>query len=164
MTPKYVIMHHSLTSDGQVVDWIAIRRYHTSWRYQGVIITEADARKMIGQGVRGVEPPWADIGYHAGIEVVNGAYQILMGRMWDVPGAHCPEKGMNGMSLGFCCIGNYDLGPPPDLQWKLAVRLTRYACSIYKIPKENVYGHGEWSHTKTCPGTQFDMSKFRNSL
>ena len=47
MNPQYIIFHHSLTKDGTVVDWEAMRRYH--------------------EQVNG----WSDIGYHYGIERVG---------------------------------------------------------------------------------------------
>jgi hypothetical protein len=50
MNPEYIVIHHSLTPDNQTVSWNAIRRYHI------------DVNK------------WADIGYHYGIENINGAY------------------------------------------------------------------------------------------
>ena len=47
MNPQYIVIHHSLTKDGTVADWEAIRRYH---------------KEING---------WSDIGYHYGIERVG---------------------------------------------------------------------------------------------
>jgi hypothetical protein len=42
-----LIIHHSLSKDGQTVDWNAIRRYHIQ------------------------EKGWDDIGYHGGLSVLT---------------------------------------------------------------------------------------------
>ena len=88
MTPQHVLIHHSLTKDGEVVDWEAIRRYH---------------REVNG---------WSDIGYHYGIERVGKGILLQIGRPESQPGAHAKEMHMNSKSLGFCVVGNYDLAPP----------------------------------------------------
>jgi len=164
MRPEYIIVHHSLTKDGKVVDWQAIRKYHMSYRYQGEIITRERANELRGSGVKGVEVPWDDIGYHAGIERVGDHYEILYGRMLNRPGAHCIEKGMNGRSWGVCLIGNFDPAPPPEAQWKLGILLVKSLMEVGRIPAGKVLGHRELAPYKTCPGTKFDMNKFRACL
>jgi len=140
MNPEYIILHHSLTSDGDTVSWGAIRRYHV------------------------VELGWRDIGYHYGIERVNGTYEVLMGRMPTEPGAHCKQSGMNYKSLGVCLIGNFDEAPPTPAQWRKAVQLVRALMQVHKIPVERVLPHNYLAHYKTCPGKMFDMERFCMAL
>ena len=71
MNPQYIVIHHSLTKDGTVVDWEAIRRYH---------------KETNG---------WSDIGYHYGIERVGGGLSLQVGRPESQPGAHTKEMHMN---------------------------------------------------------------------
>ncbi len=164
MRPEYIIIHHSLTSDGREVSWNAIRNYHMNWKYEGNIITRDEAYKLIGQGVKGIQPPWRNIGYHGGIELVGDRYEFFMGRVWDEPGAHCPKDGMNGKSLGICFVGNFDNNAVHDEQWNLGITVLRFIKRLYNIQTNKIYGHGEWSHDKTCPGTKFDMNRLRSSL
>jgi N-acetylmuramoyl-L-alanine amidase len=144
MTPAYVIWHHSLTADGNVVDTQAIRRYHVD--------------------IKG----WLDIGYHYLIEKINDQWEILKGRMDNEDGAHCIA--FNNDSLGICVVGNFDLAvPEPDL-WKLMVRFQRSLLYTHRIPREKVMGHWEtyqWRGVpveKSCPGTRFLMTEFRKML
>ena len=140
ITATHIIMHHSLTKDGDTVSWTAIRRYHTKINH------------------------WNDIGYHWGIEYINGTYEVLMGRSCVMEGAHCRQGGMNRTSIGICLVGNFDLEPPPDKQWRRAVKLVKWLKSIYHIPAANVQGHREYAPYKTCPGKLFDMDKFREDI
>lgn len=80
--PTHIIMHDSLTEDGQTVSWGAIRKYHVEFN------------------------KWADIGYHFGIELIDDNYEILTGRMIGREGSHCP--GFNRVGIGICIIGNFD--------------------------------------------------------
>ena len=138
MIPKYIILHHSLTKDSGTVSWGAIRDYHT---------------RTLG---------WTDIGYHAGIELVGDNYEILLGRMLNVPGAH--TKGMNHLSLGICFIGNFDISPVPREQWDKGVQLVKSLKEIFNIPINHVQGHRDYANYKSCPGKQFDMNQFRKAL
>jgi N-acetylmuramoyl-L-alanine amidase len=146
MKPEYIIIHHSFTDDSKLMDWKAIKDYHI---------------KVNG---------WSDIGYHYGIEGVDGKYLIMNGRNEDIEGAHCKDGGMNKKSLGICFVGNFDKYKVPVSQWDLGVLLVKGLIKKYKIPVVNVKGHGEVmreskaSYIKTCPGLLFDMIKFRKEL
>lgn len=137
MKPAKIILHHSLTADGQTVSWGAIRKYH---------------KETNG---------WKDIGYHFGIERVNDDYEIFMGRYMNEQGAH--TQGQNHDSLGICLVGNFDLAAPPDAQWRVGLRLVRSLCELCRIPHSEVHGHREYA-PKSCPGRLFDMAKFRREL
>jgi len=153
-----IIIHNSATKDGSVVDVQAIRRYHTSYAYQGNIIKKTDAMPLIEQG-KTVKKPWADIGYHFLCEKVNDRYEILVGRMWNIEGAHA--TGHNFNTIGVCAVGAFETEPPPAEQWQMLVKLCVVLADQYSIKPENIKGHRELGAPKTCPGTMFDMNKFR---
>lgn len=146
----FIVIHHSLTHDGKTVNWNAIRRYHVENR------------------------GWDDVGYHFGIEKIGDRYEILMGRMPHTQGAHTRELSMNTTGIGICCVGNFDLAPPPPELTDKLVELLRWLCHDYRISSGHVIGHCEvgemvglrWQdgQYKTCPGRQFDMGRLRSFL
>jgi len=156
-----IIIHHSLTKDGKVVDWQAIRRYHTSWAYRGNIITKDEARDLVKNGKR-VKRPWTNIGYHFGIEKINDDYEILVGRQLNQIGAHV--RGYNKDTLGICVVGNYDDEQPPVEAIKLLIKLCKAMSSIFNISTNNILGHYELNNDKSCPGKMFSMDSFRNKM
>ena len=137
MTPEQIILHHSLTADSGTVSWTAIREYH---------------KNVLG---------WKDVGYHFGIEKVNGYYETIVGRNLFMQGAHC--RGQNHNSIGVCFVGNFDRHEPPHEQWATGLILVSQLRKIFQIPREKVLGHNHYSQ-KTCPGIFFDVKKFRNQL
>ena len=144
MIPRYIIIHHSLTKDGETVSWQAIRQYH------------------LQQG-------WYDIGYHAGIERIGNIYEVLLGRMFTERGAHCTQVGMNSQSLGICCVGNFDEQDQVDDftargGLRKLIDLTIMLQSIFRIPTENLMRHSDFAHYKTCPGRLFPWDQFKHSL
>ena len=138
MKPTKIVLHHSLTNDGQTVSWGAIRKFHI------------------------VDLNWIDIGYHFGVEQVGNDYEIFVGRMMNKIGAHC--KGKNDSSLGVCFVGNFDLEPPPQLQFELGLGLVKTLCDVFQIDKHHVYPHHRFAPWKTCPGTQFGVDRFLKHL
>jgi N-acetylmuramoyl-L-alanine amidase len=139
MRPEFIVIHHSLTEDGQTVSWGAIRKYH------------------LQQG-------WQDIGYHYGIELIGDHYEILMGRMPDQAGAHCKESGMNQKSLGICLVGNFDIAPPPAPAMDRLVELVQSLRNEWMIPLANIKRHSEFATYKSCPGKLFPWAEFIGRL
>lgn len=135
--PKRIFIHHSLTKDSGTVSWGAIRKYHTEV----------------------IDPPWSDIGYHAGVEMVKSGeeiyHEVLMGRMWDVRGAHC--RGHNHDSLSICFIGNYDKRPPGQLILKAGAKVIALWLKLFNLSIDDIYSHHNFDIHKTCPGKMFDM-------
>jgi hypothetical protein len=140
MNPEFIILHHSLTKDGLVVDWQAIRRYHTQ------------------------ENRWNDIGYHFGIESINDHWEVLIGRMWGTVGAHCKEQGMNGRSIGICVVGNYDVDELPFSAFALLVRLVEQLQSTFFISKTKIMRHSDFATYKSCPGVKFPYQQLLDKL
>lgn len=135
LTPKKVIIHHSATQDTGTLSWDAIRRYHVE--HNG----------------------WSDIGYHAGIEQVQGHPVCLFGRPDVLPGAH--TIGENGRSLGFVFVGDYDVVEPSHVILRTAARRVLAPWLLrFGLRPDHVVPHSDFAY-KTCPGSRFDMDKLR---
>lgn len=133
---KGITIHHSQTSDGYSKDWEAIRKYHLS---------------------RG----WNDIGYHAGIELVEGKYIYQIGRPLDMVGAHEPK--VNRDCIGICVVGNFDYSPPNGVQLWLLSALCRAYMARFGVTLDNINFHRDYS-LKTCPGRMFDKLQLRDMI
>jgi len=142
--PKWIIIHHSATPDSITRNWNAIREYHI--RVNG----------------------WKDIGYHRGIENVNGKLTVHKGRDIGQIGAHA--VGFNAKSIGICLVGNYDLYPVSEDRLSLLALVCRELQKQYSIPRAQVIGHRETYPIrgvpveKSCPGELFNMDEFRKRL
>lgn len=145
--PEYIIVHHSLTTDGIGRSWEAIKKYHVEIN------------------------KWSDIGYHKGIELIGNFVEILQGRPDNIEGAHAKELGMNKKSIGVCVVGNYDI-IEPDMAHLIILKDLCIAYMVnYNIPVEKILGHREvglmagynWKkgEYKTCPGSKFNMDTLR---
>lgn len=141
---KRIIIHHSLTKDGSTVSWGDIRRFHMT------------------------DPAYlfTDIGYHCGVELVESGghsfyYEALMGRMWDVPGAH--TKGQNHDSLGICFVGNYDVIAPSEDMLMAGAKVIALWRKLFNIPSDQIFGHKSFAD-KTCPGILFPLSLLINMV
>lgn len=157
---KNIVLHHSLTKDGKVVDTQAIRRYHTSYRIDSHIVCgeEFYCRQRRGEG-KLFQLPWSDIGYHFLVENINDHWEVLFGRPLTKNGAHCAGR-MNHDGIGVCFVGNYDEWTPDPKMITCAVEtLIVPLCKIFKIDTDHIVGHRQFSQ-KTCPGKRFDIDDF----
>jgi hypothetical protein len=131
-----IVIHHSLTKDGKTVDWDAIRKYHMT----------------------APEFMMDDIGYHGGVERINGVVTTLTGRPINKEGGH--TKGKNNM-LGLCIVGNYDLAPPDDELLRAGALMVRAWMSMYPyLTINDVHMHRTFATYKSCPGNSFAWDKF----
>jgi hypothetical protein len=161
MRPSYIVIHHSATPDGRTFDAEAIRRFHTSWRDGGEIVTHEEAAALKAKGVT-VTPPWKDTGYHFLVELVDGRPQGIVGRPLTMSGAHC--IGRNNDSLGVCVIGNYDrIEPDAEVLDYLVSHVLKPLMETFNIPRERILFHREME-VKTCPGKRFTKQMILSRL
>lgn len=174
-TWKGIVWHHSATPDGASKNWDAIKRYHTSYRIDGEIVTEVEyQRRLAANQGKSFQTPWRDIGYHGGTEWVNGKLEFYWGRPLNEVGAHAGVHGVsnvfNADYIGLCAVGDFDKAPPRLEHWDFNLRLTRAIMESFRIPTSQVIGHREVfdrlgvPRQKTCPGTAWDMDRFRSEL
>ena len=145
-----------------------------SFRIDGEIVNEQtfNQRQLLGSG-KVFEKPWLDIGYHGGWELDNGTYIFKIGRPWNMAGAHAGFKDNNSYNdtyLGLCAVGNYDLSTPPQELWNLCLSTVREIKQHFGFGIDKILGHREVydkvgiPRQKTCPGSLFDIDKFRREI
>lgn len=142
--PKYIIIHHSKSTDYIVRDFRALKKYHVE--------------------VKG----WDDIAYHYVIERVEESVQIINGRKPYKEGAHA--LGFNSVSLGICVVGDYDLYGWDIPKIQKLIELVKALRMIFDIPRDKVIGHREtygirgMAQQKTCPGKKIFMEDLRMAV
>ncbi len=133
-----IIIHHSLTEDGKVVNWGSIRRFHIK------------------------ERGYEEIGYHYGIEKIDNEYYCLIGRPEYFIGAH--TLGENNDSIGICFIGNFDVVEPEEEMLRIASKLIIVPLiRRHKLFINDIYGHRDFAK-KSCPGEKFDLNKLKEII
>lgn len=137
MSTEFIVIHHSLTKDGQTVNWQAIRNYH----------------KGLG---------WRDIGYHFGLEMINSQAEILVGRPLLATGAHVKEENMNHRSIGICIVGNFDVVRPSINQIEKLAPFLAHLCKVFMLTPDRVIGHRNFAPYKSCPGKAFDLASLKS--
>lgn len=169
----WIVLHHSGSGDGsKTYDWPGIKTYHKSYRYAGDIITKDRFESLRKEGKRQapgeLEAPWVDVGYHAGIELVNDAYKVSVGRSLRLIGSHV--AGLNAQAIGICHVGNFDVATPPMALWDVSILLTVDLMRWFSVPLVRVIGHREaYAHLgqpkkKECPGIKWDLDQYRNII
>ena len=131
----HIIIHHSKTEDGEVLNSQSIRQYHV------------------------VDKGWADIAYHYTCEQVGDRYEVIAGRPLNIGGAH--TIGMNSRSIGWCFIGDFDKDVPEEAMLDLGVKHISGLCMALKIDPLNVEPHKKYASWKTCPGNNFNIQNFQ---
>ena len=163
-----IVVHHSATKDSKLNDWEGIKKFHTSYRFNGDIITKEQAENMLANGEQRVLKPWASIGYHFGLERINDALQVMIGRPLSMVGAHA--KGFNHTHIGVCIVGDFDKAAPSEDVWEAAIKLVRGIMYTFRLSNTSILGHRETFKirnvevSKSCPGNLFPLEEFRNSL
>ena len=134
----HIIIHHSATVDGQTYDWEALDKYHVTVKM------------------------WSEIGYHFGVEIVNGLYKLCIGRGLSKVGGH--TLGMNEIAIGICLVGNYDLVEPDDTQYMMLAGLCKNLMIEFDIPLYNIETHNKYNTEKSCPGKLFSMQRLYDEI
>jgi N-acetylmuramoyl-L-alanine amidase len=141
MSKEYVMLHHSLTKDGPLLNWGAIERYH--------VITKG----------------WADVAYHYGVELVDDRFYTVVGRPEHHKAAACYQAEMNDKAIHVCLVGNFDEVTPP--YWMTATLIKRVLLPVmyrYNIPVERIVGHSEYAPYKSCPGRLLNLAALRDKV
>ncbi len=140
---KYLIVHHSATEAGNS---LAFHKHHLKRGWD-----------------RGV-------GYHFVID--NGTSKKRDGQIEVTPrwlkqqnGAHCKASSMNTKAIGICLVGNFNKEFISRKQMDSLVFLVRQLMTYYKIPFNNIIGHGKVPEASTeCPGRNFPWEEFKSRL
>lgn len=159
-----VLIHYSWSKDHDTLDWPGIRKFHMSYRVDGVSVSKQEYLRRIdlGEG-KYFQKPWRDIGYNFGLELYNDTNEILIGRPLTEYGAHCKTGGMNRVAIGVCVIGKFDdTAPDARIYDVLAKRLLAPLTLYHHIPISLIEPHSKYDTYKTCPGKLFDMKKLRD--
>jgi hypothetical protein len=171
---EYIVIHHSATPDSKAKDWDAIKHYHTSYRFNGAIITKEQYDYYVSIGKAGdLQKPWKDIGYHFGLGYVDGKLKVLEGRPLSESGEHTSMPGcttFNDHGIGICLIGSYDYKEPNEEQINALLDLVVSLIKRFNISIDKVIGHREVydllkkPRMKSCPGSKLNMIDFRRRL
>ena len=131
---KYIIVHCTDSDDSLDIGFREIDQWHNERGW------------LSGTGI--------SCGYHY---VVRRSGKLEKGRPdWEV-GAHV--KGWNKNSIGIVWVGKKDIAKD---QYHTLMATIRGLMNQYRVPVENVLGHCEIDHLKTCPNLH--MLKLRANL
>jgi hypothetical protein len=145
MTPKYIIVHHSITPRDLNIE-LTQRSINTTHKNRGF--------------------PKSSLGFYVGYTyMIFGDGTVRQYRQDNEAGAHCREANMNFQSIGICVIGDFDRDPLPSEAQKTALgRLMREKMSQHSIPVENVYPHRRYAPYKSCYGGKLSNTWARDLI
>ena len=135
---KYIVMHHSATSDGDV---------------RTIDIDHLQRTDHAGE-------PWLGIGYHFvignGQAMGDGTVEATFRWRDQLQGAHAGSRLYNDQGVGICLIGDFDRSPPTPGQINAAERLVTMLRTRFAIPAANCIRHCDVQSTE-CPGRLFPL-------
>ncbi|MFA5119212.1 MAG: N-acetylmuramoyl-L-alanine amidase [Candidatus Omnitrophota bacterium] len=140
---KYIIVHHSATDEGNALSLfdLHLKRGFTSGLGYHFVIANGSCGKIDGQIE--ASPRWIK----------------------QMDGAHCKASGMNHQGIGICLVGNFSKELVPEKQLDALVYLVKVLKKQYKVPYENILGHGQVPDARTeCPGTRFPWEEFHRRI
>ncbi|MFT4412254.1 peptidoglycan recognition family protein [Fredinandcohnia humi] len=105
---------------------------------------------------------WSGIGYNYFIDgsIKQDGY-IFEGRGL-YKGAH--TLGHNETSIGICLSGNFDIHQPTKKQMLALTWLCKKLMGEFGLLVKDIVGHRELGAKKSCPGKNFDLEQFRQSI
>jgi len=164
MRKKWLIVHHSATPDNlTLADFVAIKRYHTSYAIDGNIVSEAEFfRRADAKDGKHFKRKWTDIGYNSIVEYLGWMNDpcIVRGRPLNIPAVHA--RGWNEIAYGVCAVGAYDVKPPDS---RLLDTLAWHTATLYMrklgVKIENIIPHRQVAPYKSCPGKLFPWKEYK---
>ncbi len=147
-TIRRIVLHDSLTKDGQSVSWNAIRRWHRG-EHPDSPYGRSRARLYY-------------IAYHIGLELIGDHYEVLDGRPWRIIGQHA--RGANSDSLGFCWVGDFREEPPPEKMIARGVEKLADLCAIFSLTPDAIVRHCDVDPRRTCPHEAFPLARIREAV
>lgn len=135
---KYIVIHHSATSFGNVPQ-----------------IDAAHRQQLDANGV-----PWRGVGYHFvignGDGMPDGTIEPTFRWKEQTNGAHAGVGSFNELGIGICLIGNFEETQPTAKQLASARKLVAALKTGFHIDNDRVLRHGDLKPT-ACPGVHFSL-------
>lgn len=141
---KYIVLHHTGTSQGSVA--------------------AIDAAHRKRKDKRGHH--WLGIGYDFvignGQGMGDGEIEATFRWRKQIQGAHAGVRKYNEYGIGIALVGNFDKTWPTPAQMRAVKRLVGTLKAAYGIGSDHVFGHNQVRAT-ACPGHNFPLAEVSNS-
>ena len=141
---KYIVIHHSATTNGNAASFDYYHRKKRKWEH--------------------------GLAYHfvIGNGSLSGDGEIEASNRWkkQIHGAHTANMECNRIAIGVCLVGNFENGgTPTNDQFESLVNLIQYLSRKYDIPLANILLHNQVHQKGTaCPGKDFPFAQLKTRL
>jgi N-acetyl-anhydromuramyl-L-alanine amidase AmpD len=133
---KYIVLHHSATTEGSVESIDAVHR---------------ERKDASGK-------PWLGIGYHFvignGRGMADGLVEPTFRWREQLQGAHAGSRTYNEEGIGICVIGDFSASEPTPRQTAAARQLVARLSQRYQISTPRILRHSDIQASQ-CPGNRF---------